>query len=125
MARLALNPAAASPAGVDVTTAALTVTTGFTGVQFANNGYMLLVVTNTSGSTLTLTRNVSPLVEPEGAVPAAAQMPLATVPTGKTYVLGPYNAKNHKQADGNMYIDFAGASTISVGLINVTPVPGV
>lgn len=125
MARLSLNPAGASPAGVDVTAAALTVTTGFTGVSFANNGSMMLVVNNTSGSPLVLTRNVSPLVEPEAAIPAAAQMPTATVPNGKTYVLGPYNAKNHKQADGNMYIDFTGAATVSVGLINMTPVPGV
>jgi hypothetical protein len=122
VARLALNPAAASRAGVDVTAAALTVTTGFTGVQFVNNGSMLLVVNNTSGSTLTLTYNISPLVEPEAALHAAAQMPQATIPTGKTYVFGPWSPKNYKQADGNIYIDFAGAATIAVGLIGVSAI---
>lgn len=124
MARLSLNPAGASKAGVDVTAAALSVTTTFTGVQFPNNGNMLLVVNNASGSTLALTYNISPLVEPEAALHAAAQMPVASIPTGKTYVLGPFSLKNYKQADGNMYVDFTGAATIQVGLINVASLAG-
>jgi hypothetical protein len=125
MANLSLNPAAASKAGVDVTTAALTPLGANTGVAFANNGFMLLVVNNGGGSTVTLTYNVSPLVEPESAIPAAAQMPLATIPAGKTYVLGTYNAKNYKQADGTMTVGINPITSVSVGLINVTPAPGV
>jgi hypothetical protein len=122
VARLALNPAAASRLGVDVTTAALTALGANTGVQFVNNGTMLLVINNASGSPITVTEQVSPLVAKEGAVPAAAQMPVATVPAGKTYLLGPFHPINYKQADGNTYIDVSLPTSISAGLVQVTPI---
>lgn len=121
MARLALNSVAASKGGVDVTPAALTAMGANTGVQFVNNGQVLLVVNNGGGASITLTENVSPLVAKEGAVPAAAQMPLAVVPAGKTYLVGTFHPLNYKQADGNAYIDFSASASVSVGLVQATP----
>jgi hypothetical protein len=122
VARLALNPVAASRSGVDVTAAALVALGANTGVQFANNGSMLLVVNNGSGVSVTATENVSPLVAREGAQPAAAQMPTAVIPAGKYYLVGPFHPVNYKQADGNAYIDIAPQASVTVGLVQVTPI---
>jgi len=123
VARLQLNSVAASKGGVDVTTAALTAVGANTGVSFVNNGQVLLVVNNGSASPITVTENVSPLVAREGAIPAAAQMPAAIVPAGKTYLLGPFHPLNYKQSDGNTYIDFSASTSVSVGLVQVSPIP--
>ena len=123
MARLQLNSVAASKGGVEVTTAALTAVGANTGVSFVNNGQVLLVVNNGSASPITVTENVSPLVAREGAIPAAAQMPAAIVPAGKTYLLGPFHPLNYKQSDGNTYIDFSASTSVSVGLVQVSPIP--
>lgn len=121
MARLALNPVASSRSGVDVTAAALVPMGANTGVQWVNNGQHLLVVNNGGGASITLTENVSPLVAKEGAVPAAAQMPIAVVPAGKTYLVGTFHPLNYKQADGNSYVDFSSSASVSVGLVQATP----
>lgn len=122
MARLALNPVASSRAGVDVTAAALTPIGANTGVQWVNNGQHLLVVNNGGGASITLTEQVSPLVAKEGAIPASAQMPIATIPAGKTYLVGGFHPVNYKQADGNTYVDISPITSVSVGLVQATPI---
>jgi hypothetical protein len=121
VARLALNAVAASRSGVDVSAAALTPIGANTGVQFVNNGQILLALNNGSGVSVTVTENVSPLVAKEGAIPAAAQMPIATIPAGKTYLIGTFHPLNYKQADGNTYLDINPIASVSVGLVQATP----
>lgn len=118
MARLALASVSCSRTGVDITPGTLAVTTGFTGVSFNADGQSVLLINNGSGSPLALTENIVKQVE--SVTPAGNAV---SVPAGKMYAVGPLSKGDYGDSTGKCSIDFAGAATITVGLIVVPYVP--
>lgn len=88
-----------------------TAISAFSGVNFANNGGILLriVVGSAGAGTLSIffTRTT------DGSLPAALTVALAN---SNTYILGPWGPSNYNDASGLIQMDLPGASTNSAGL---------
>lgn len=119
MARLQLNTISVSRQGLDISAAALAPTTGFTGVSFINNGNVALIISNGTGGVLAVTELLGQLVQ--GQQPPALPV---NIPAGKVWMLGSYDISDFQQADGNMYVDFAGGATVGVGLVQIPSMSG-
>ena len=127
MANLQLAPASTSRTGLDITSsAALTVTTGLLGAQFLNNGQVALIIYNNSGSGLVVTEGAVsganlPNLAPDGN-PVVA--PTVTIPTAKTWVLGPFRPSIYNAADGTVTCLFTGAATVFAALVQIPSLAG-
>jgi hypothetical protein len=119
VARLQLNTISVTRQGLDISAAALAVTTGFTGVSFVNNGNVALVISNGSGSPLAVSEVIGQQVQ--GSQPPALPV---SIPAGKTWMLGSFDMSDFVEADGNTYLDFAGGPTITVGLVQIPSMSG-
>lgn len=119
MARLSLSAVSCSRLGVDVTTAALVAIGANTGVQFTNSGAQALVINNASAGAVTVTENIGVRVEGQGVT-----APTITIPAGKTWLVGPFHPRNFLAGDGSgtTQIDIAPQTSVSVGLISLTPI---
>ena len=122
MARVTLTPTPfAGAAGfiLSPTTGAQSLS-GYTGVQFQNNGQMFLAVYNGSGSQ-TITQLIGGKVQGISPTVSAAALTAST-----NYVFGNWSQKDYTQLDGSgfQYIDFGGTpGNISVTLYTLAPLP--
>jgi hypothetical protein len=121
MARVTLTPVMLAGAqGLTLPTAGVQALTGFTGVQFVNNGQLMLVVYNGTGSQ-TITQNIGGKVQ--GLTPTVAPVSL-TASTNTMW--GPWSQKDYTQLDGTgmQYIDFGGTqANLTVTLYQLSQVP--
>jgi hypothetical protein len=120
MSRVTLTPVSKTGAkGLTIPSSGVQSLSGFTGVQFINNGQMTLLVYNGTGSQ-TITQTIGRQVE--GIAPTVT--PLAI--TASTNVeFGPWSPTDYTQVDGSgmTYIDFGGTpANVSVTLYQTTPV---
>lgn len=97
-------------AGLDPTT----VTPDASGVAFRNNGKMILMVTNGSASSVTVTPKIAKTVE--GVTPTS---PARTVAVGATKFFGPFDEENYRQLSSTavMYVDFSAVADVDVALL--------
>lgn len=121
MARVTLTPVTkAGAAGLTIPTATgAQALTGFTGVQFINNGMMTLVVYNGTGSQ-TITQLIGRKVQSLAPTVAAVSLTASTVTEW-----GPWSPTDYTQLDGSgmQYIDFGGtAANLSVTLYQTVPI---
>src|SRR5450755_2306652 len=122
MSRVTLTPVAMNgSAGLVLPAAGAQSLSGFTGVQFVNNGMLWLAVYNGTGSTQTITPQIGGRVQ--GIAPTAT----ATALTASTnYLFGNWSQKDYTQLDGTglMWVDFGGVqANITVTLYQVAPIP--
>lgn len=121
MARVTLTPVnKAGAKGLTIPSSGAQSLSGFTGVQFVNNGMMTLLVYNGTG-TQTITQQIGGQVQ--GVSPTVAPVSLTASTTTEW---GPWSAKDYMQLDGTgmTYIDFGGTqANISVTLYQTIPVP--
>ena len=114
MSRVTLTPVPlAGAAGLTLPTSGQQSLSGFTGVQFVNNGSMFLVVYNGTGSQ-TITQNIGGKIQ--GISPTVTPVSLTA---STNYVFGDWSMKDYMQLDGSgmTYIDFGGTqANISVTL---------
>lgn len=119
MARVTLTPVTlAGAGGLTLPSSGVQSLSGFTGVQFVNNGLVYLVVYNGTGSQ-TITQNIGGKVQ--GLAPTVAAVALTA---STNYKFGPWSAKDYTQLDGSgmQYIDFGGTqANISVTLYQLVP----
>lgn len=92
MTLLTLTPVASGKLGVDVTPADLALVGTNTGVQFANNGNVALLVYNNSGSSINVTPQIQRNIEGVGALSSlAATAGQVALATGKMWMFGSYS----------------------------------
>lgn len=115
-----MNPVSLSRLGVDITQAALSAMAATdTAVQFRNTGQQSLVFLNTSGASVNVTPNLLRTVESQ----APTALPALVVPTGKTWLIGPFNMADFNDVNGNMSILIPGAVTLFVAVVQLIPIP--
>ena len=116
MTILALSIVPVSPAGVDISTAALISLGANTGVSFKNDGQCGLIVNNASGSSINVTEVIGRQVE--GIAPTG---PPRAVPAGKTYIFGSLSVLDFLSTDGTgmTYVNVSLPTSVSVGLIEI------
>jgi hypothetical protein len=110
LARTSLTPQPFTTAGLVPST----VTPDASGVSFRNNGRMILMVTNGSGSDITVTPKIAKTVE--GVVPTS---PARTVAAGATKFFGPFDEENYRQLASTavMHVDFSAVTDVDVALL--------
>jgi hypothetical protein len=120
MARVTLTPVNKTGAkGLTIPAAGTQSLSGFTGVQFVNNGQMTLLVYNGSG-TQTITQQIGRQVQGLSETVAALAITAST-----NVEFGPWSASDYMQVDGSgmTYIDFGGVpANITVTLYQTSPV---
>lgn len=90
----------------------------FQGVQFVNNGLMMLAVYNGTGSQ-TITQNIGGKIQGLSPTVSAVSLTAST-----NYLFGPWSARDYTQLDGSGFqrIDFGGTvANISVTLYQLVP----
>jgi hypothetical protein len=121
MARVTLTPVnMKGAAGLTLPSSGAQSLSGFTGVQFINNGMLWLAVYNGTGSQ-TITQTIAGQVQ--GIAPTVSPLALTA---STNYLFGNWSQKDYTQLDGSgmQYIDFGGTqANISVTLYQVTPIP--
>lgn len=121
MARVTLTPVnKAGAKGLTIPAAGAQSLSGFTGVQFINNGMMTLLVYNGTGSNF-IQQNIGGQVQ--GIAPTVPPLGLTA---STTVEFGPWSAKDYMALDGTgfTYIDFTGTpANISVTLYQTVPTP--
>ncbi|WP_433329965.1 hypothetical protein [Spirillospora sp. CA-294931] len=112
MPRTALTPEKFVTAGLSPTP----ITPDPAGVQFRNNGEMVLMVTNGSGASINVTPKIAKSVE--GVVPTS---PARAVAAGATRFFGPFDEQAYAQPDGtaNMHIDLSAVASVTVSLLQM------
>lgn len=122
MARVTLTPvqmAGAQGLTLPATTGQQSLS-GFTGVQFVNNGQLWLAVYNGTGSQ-TITQLIGGKVQ--GIAPTVTPVALTA---STNYAFGNWSQKDYTQLDGSgmQYIDFGGTqANITVTLYQLIPAP--
>src|ERR1039457_6792975 len=122
MARVTLTPTPfAGAAGfiLSPTTGAQSLS-GYTGVQFINNGALFLAVYNGSGS-----QTITQLIGGKGQGISPTVSPAALTPS-PNYLYGNWSQKDYTQLDGSgmQYIDFGGTqANVSVTLYALALLP--
>ncbi len=115
-----VNPVSLSRLGVDVTQAALSAMAATdTAVKFANTGIQALVFLNTSGGSINVTPQLQRTVESQAPTALAALV----VPTGKTWLIGPFNPADFNDAAGNCSVLIPGAVTLFVAVVQLIAIP--
>lgn len=111
-----LTPTAIAITGTTQTLAAAAVG----GDKFANDGLVMLVVTNGSGGSINVTIAAQYLNEtaPPGYVKTS---PAIAVAAGATKMIGPFVKKAFNDADGNVNVSYSSATTVTVGVFRLTP----
>jgi hypothetical protein len=108
MARTTRNPNVIVPAGLTV---ALTAVDAANGEQFGWTAKRALHVKNASGGSINVTvksnLTVAGLVLPDRVVAVAA---------GAEKKIGPFDAAAHKQADGNVWVDYSSGTSVTAEL---------
>lgn len=106
-------------AGMTFPTAGATALTGFTGVQFQNNGLMILYVSVGAAGAGNITQNFGRTIE--GAIAAPV---VVAVANSTNYVLGPWSPTDFTAQDGSglTYIDFSVVTGNAVTLYQLSPV---
>src|ERR1019366_6106236 len=122
VARLTLpaTPCAGAAGFILSTTTGAQSLSGYTGVQFINNGALFLAVYNGSGSQ-TITQLIGGKVQGLSPTVSAAALTPST-----NYLFGNWSQKDYTQLDGSgfQYIDFGGTpGNISVTLYTLAPLP--
>jgi hypothetical protein len=121
MARVTLTPVnLKGAAGLTSPAAGAQSLSGFTGVQFINNGLVWLAVYNGTGSQ-TMTQFIAGQVQ--GIAPTVAPLALTA---STNYLFGNWSQKDYTQLDGSgmQYIDFGGVpANITVTLYQLVPIP--
>lgn len=123
MARVTLTPVnLAGPSGLTLPASGAQALTGFTGVQFANNGQMFLVVYVGSSGAGNLQSNIGRRVQGQ-AYPASTLQ--AALSNSTNYLFGPWSQNDFMQADGSglAWIDFSVVTGNSVTLYQCIPTP--
>ena len=119
MARVTLTPVTlAGAGGLTLPSSGAQSLSGFTGVQFINNGLMMLAVYNGTGSQ-TITQQIGGKVQGLSPTVSAVSLTAST-----NYLFGPWSAKDYMQLDGSgmTFIDFGGVqANISVTLYQLVP----
>lgn len=112
MARTTLTPQPFKTAGLTPTTE----TPDPDGMQFRNNGRMILMVVNASGSSITVTPKIAKTIE--GVTPTS---PDRTVEDGATTFLGPFDEEIYRQLASTavMYVDISSVSDVEVALLQM------
>lgn len=127
MTYLQLAPVAANHLGVDLTPADLAVVGANTGVQFANNGAVGLLVYNGGGSAITITPQITRNVEGLGALSSfsfsGTPPGQISLPAGKSWLFGTYSPQDYNAnftPGGLMTVAMTGTLTdVGVALISV------
>ncbi|MFE9099849.1 hypothetical protein [Actinomadura geliboluensis] len=112
MARTALTPQNFATAGLTPTT----VTPDASGMQFRNNGKMILMVKNGSGADITVTPKIAKTIEG-----VAVTSPPRTVAAGATAFFGPFDEENYRQLSSTavMFVDISAVTSVSVALLQM------
>jgi hypothetical protein len=124
MTYLTLSQTPSSHLGVDLTPTDLATVGSNSGVQFANNGAVGLVVYNGSGAAITVTPQVQRNIEGLGSVSTLAPTAGAiSLPAGKMWLFGSYSPQDYNsngQPGGTMTVEMTGTLTsVGVALISV------
>ncbi|NEA22581.1 hypothetical protein [Actinomadura bangladeshensis] len=112
MARTALTPQLLVTAGLVPST----VTPDASGMQFRNNGRMILMVTNGSGADITVTPKIAKTIEG-----VSVTSPARTVAAGATKFLGPFEEDIYRQLTSTavMYVDISAVTSVTVALLQM------
>jgi hypothetical protein len=84
------------------------------GHSFVNDGHQMLYVKNGGGSSINVT--ISTTGKLAGLSLAAL---VIAVPNGQERMIGPFDPTVFNQADGNVYADLSGATSVTVGVFQV------
>ena len=115
MARATLTPAACTgTTALTLGSSGTQALTGFTGVQFVNNGLMFLVVYTGASGAGNVTQNFGRTIE--GSIPAPK---VQAISNSTNYILGPWSPSDFT---GLTYIDFSVVTGNSVTLYELIPV---
>ena len=120
MARATLTPTACTgTTALTLGSSGTQALTGFTGVQFVNNGLMFLVVYTGASGAGNVTQNFGRTVE--GSIPAPK---VQAISNSTNYILGPWSPSDFTAQDGTglTYIDFSVVTGNSVTLYELIPV---
>ena len=84
------------------------------GHNFVNDGHQMIYVKNGGGSSINVTVNT---VGKLAGLSLAAQV--IAVPNAQERMFGPFDPTVFNQADGTVYIDLSGATSVTVGVFQV------
>lgn len=120
MARVTLSPVNfPGSAGITLPATGAQSMSGFTGVQFINNGTMVLAVYIGSSGAGNVTQNFGRTIESQLPAPIVVAVIAST-----NYIFGPWSPSDFTAQDGTglTYIDFSGTQTLnSVTLYQLSP----
>lgn len=110
MARTQLDAQPTTITGLTPTT----VTPDASGVAFRLSSKAVLMVTNSSGSSITVTPKIAKTIEGQSVT-----SPARTLAAGATAFYGPFNT-NYEQTDGSgVLVDFSAVTSVTVALLLV------
>jgi hypothetical protein len=125
MARVTLTPVnLAGTAGLTLPAAGAQSLTGFTGVQFVNNGLLWLAVYVGVAGACNMDQQIGGQVQ--GQLYPTSPSPFRKALANSTnYLFGPWSAKDFTQLDGSgmTYIDFTVVTGNTVTLYQLVPAP--
>ena len=125
MARVTLTPVnLAGTAGLTLPTSGAQALTGFTGVNFVNNGLVFLAVYVGSAGACNMDPWIGGQVQGQ-AYPTNPSPFRKALANSTNYLFGNWSAKDFTQLDGTglMYIDFSNVTGNSVTLYQLIPTP--
>lgn len=123
MARVTLTPVnLAGPQGLTFPSSGAQALTGFTGVNWVNNGQMFLAVYIGSGGACNIQSNIGRKIQSQ-AYPASTIQ--AALSNSTNYLFGPWSVNDFTQTDGTglTWIDFSAVAGNSVTLYQCIPTP--
>jgi hypothetical protein len=121
MARVTLTPVnLAGAQGLLLPATGAQTLTGFTGVQFVNNGLVFGIFYFTGTPPTTFTQQIGGRIQGQ-TPPGVAASPVAS----SNYLFGNWSQKDYTQLDGTgmQYIDWTGTPTGTVTLYQLVPAP--
>lgn len=114
MARTVITKTTPSTNGVAITTlTAVDAAASPNGMAYVSDGTELVIIRNGDASTHTMTVDIPGLVDGQTVTDKTV-----TIPAGGTYIAGPYGPQ-YRQSNGQVYLNFDAATSMSVGVINV------
>lgn len=112
----------ASGSGITVTPADLpAVAAGATGVFFANNGAMILLINNGAASAITVNTVVQKLTYGEAPAVLGAASNLAA---GKMFAFGPFQPSVFNDTNGNVQVNLSSITTVSAAVFQLASLAG-
>lgn len=116
MARTALTPQVITRAGIAPTYSAANVD----GHSWPNSGNQLLQVKNASGSPVTVTFPIPVMVDGQAVASKTVSVPATT----GDRLIGPFAPGQYNQLNGDLNVDFSAVTSVTVALLQFTPVGG-